>query len=233
MTTYTFTRGRTNHERGSAGANNTPALRDYDVQMQTALTSIGSDVTTAQSNISTLQGYGRIVFAKGITAEDDSTGVTAGTTETAFTNQVTIPASTLAVGDLVTVRAWTKTTNQNSTDTLALKLVIANNTDLKTTAITLAASAAADAATNDIYCFEAHLRVIAVGAAATGKVGGFGLAIKAGGATWQNVTSIDDSTTVGTTSAIYCGLTYTWSVSNANNVVRIKGCSVTVTRPST
>ena len=39
MTTYTFTRGRTNHERGSAGANNTPALRDYDVQVQTALTS--------------------------------------------------------------------------------------------------------------------------------------------------------------------------------------------------
>lgn len=233
MTTYTFTRGRKNKEYGSAGANNTPALRDYDVQVQTALTSIGTNVTTLQGYVTTLQGYGALVFAKGITAEDDSTGVTAGTTETAFTNQVTIPANTLAVGDRIHVKAWTKTTNQNSTDTLALKLVFANNVDLKTTAITVAASAAADAATNDIYCFEANLRVIAIGAAATGKVGGFGLAIKAGGATWQNVTSIDDVTTVGTTSAIYAGLTYTWSVSNANNVVRIKECQVAVWRPST
>lgn len=226
MTTYTFTRGRTNHERGSAGANNTPALRDYDVQVQSALTSIGTNVTT-------LQGYGSLVFAKGITAEDDSTGTTAGTTETAFTNQVTIPASTLAVGDRICIKAWTKTTSDNSTNTLALKLVLANNADLKTTAITVAASAAADAATGDIFCFEANLRVIAIGAAATAKVGGFGLAIKAGGATWQNVTSIDDVTTVGTTSAIYAGLTYTWSASSASNVVRIKECQVSVWRPST
>lgn len=29
MTTYTFTRGRTEHEHGSAAANNTPALRGF------------------------------------------------------------------------------------------------------------------------------------------------------------------------------------------------------------
>lgn len=225
MTTYTFTRGRTSHEHGAAGANNTPALRDYDVQVQSALTSLGTDITT-------LQGRGQVVFAKGITAEDSSTGVTAGTTETAFTNQVTIPASTLAVGDRIRVRATVKATAANSTDTLALKLVLANNADLKTTAIVVAAVAAADSTANDIFNFEATLRVVAVGAAATATLNGAGVAIKAGGATWQNATSTDDVTTVGTTSVIYAGLTYTYSASSAGNVCRIKECFVEVLRPS-
>lgn len=232
MTTYTFTRGRTNHEHGSAGANNTPALRDYDVQVQTALTSIGTNRTTDAANIATLQGYGLTVFAKGITAEDNSTGVTAGTTETGFTNYVTIPTSTLAVGDRISIRALTLTSAQNSTDTLALKLVLASTTDLKTTALVVAASAAADAGTNDIYAFDAHLRVVAIGAAGTAKLNGYGNSILTGGATWQNATSINDVTTIATNAAIYCGLTYTWSVSNAGNVVRIKDFFLTVTRPS-
>lgn len=226
MTTYTFARGRTNHEHGAAGANNTPALRAYDVQVQAALTSIGTNITT-------LQGYGALVFAKGITAEDDSTGTTAGTTETAFTNQVTIPANTLAVGDRIRVRATVKSTTANGSDTLALKLVLANNADLKTTAITIASVAAHDSTAGDIHHFESELRVVAIGAAATGKLNGKGFAIKSGGATWQNVTSVDDSTTVGTTSAIYAGLTYTYSASSASNVSRIKECFVEVLRPST
>lgn len=225
MTTYTFTRGRTSHEHGAAGKNNTPAIRDFDVQVQAALTSIGTDVTT-------LQGRGQVVFAKGITAEDSSTGTTAGTTETAFTNQVTIPADTLAIGDRIRVRATVKATAANSTDTLALKLVLANNADLKTTAIVIAATAAADSAANDIFRFESDLRVVAIGAATAATLNGTGLAIKAGGATWQNATSNDDVTTVGTTSAIYAGLTYTYSVSNAGNVCRIKECFVEVLRPS-
>lgn len=138
MTTYTFTRGRTNHEHGSAAANNTPALRDYDVQVQTALTSIGTDITT-------LQGYGALVFAKGITAEDTSTGVTAGTNETAFTNQVTIPADTLAANDRIRVRGTVKALTAHSTDTLALKLKLATTADLTTTALTIAAVAGIEA----------------------------------------------------------------------------------------
>lgn len=225
MTTYTFTRG-SGHEHGTTGRNNTPALATYDGQVQTALTSIGTDITTEQA-------YGHLVFCKGITAEDDSTGVTAGTDETGFTNYVTIPASTLAVGDRIHVTATVKTTNSNSTDTLALKLNLASTTDLITTATTIAETAAADATTGDIHVFEAHLRVVAIGAAATAKLNGFGTAILCGGATWQNATSTDDVTTIATNAAIYAGLTYTWSVSHANNVARIKECSVRVFRPST
>lgn len=225
MTTYTFTRGRTGHEHGAAGANNTPALRDYDVLAQAALTSIGTDVTT-------LQGYGRLVFAKGITAEDTSTGATAGTTETAFTNQVTIPAATLAANDRIRINGKVRATAAHSTDTLALKLVIANNADLKTTAITVAAVAAADSTAYDEFVFSAELRVKVTGAASTATVDGYGTAIKLGAATWQNATSIADSTTIGTTSAIYCGLTYTYSVSDAGNTCVIKECFVEVIRPS-
>lgn len=225
MTTYTFTRGRQEHEHGSAGQNNTPAIRDLDAQIQTALTSIGTNVTT-------LQGRGQLVFAKGITAEDTSTGTTAGTTETAFTSQVTVPANTLAANDRIRINGKVKATAANSTDTLALKLVIANNADLKTTAIVVAAVAAADSTANDEFVFSAELRVKAIGAAATATVNGHGTAIKLAGATWQNATSIDDSTTVGTTSAIYCGVTYTYSVSNAGNTAVIKECFVEVIRPS-
>lgn len=197
--------------------------------VQTALTAgFGANTRT----VAGLEALGLLVFAKGITAEDSSTGVTAGTTETAFTNQVTIPANTLAVGDRIRIVATVKTTAAHSTDTLALKLVIANNADLKTTAIVLVTKAAADATANDIFRFEADLRVTAIGAAATCSLNGHGLAILAGGATWQNVASIDDVTTVGSTSAIYAGLTYTWNASDAGNVCRIKECFVTVTRPS-
>lgn len=224
MTTYTFSYSDA-HFYGAASRNNTPEAVKLNALVQTALGSIGTDITT-------LQGNGRVVFAKGITAEDSSTGTTAGTTETAFTNQVTIPANTLAVGDRIRVRATVKSTSANASDTLALKLVIANNTGLKTTAITIAAVAAHDSTANDIHRFEADLRVVAIGAAATAKLNGTGLAIKAGGATWQNATSVDDSTTVGTTSAIYAGLTYTYNASSASNVCRIKECFVEVLRPS-
>jgi hypothetical protein len=224
VTTYTFTRGSA-HEHGTTGRNNTPALATYDAQVQTALTSLGTDVTT-------LQGNGRLVFAKGIAAEDNSTGATAGTTETGFTNYVTIPASTLAAGDRVRITAVVKATNANSTDTLALKLNVSTTTDLKTTAFTAAAVAAADSTANDIFVFTADLRVVASGAAATAKFNGFGTAIKCGGATWQNATSTDDVTTVATNAAIYVGLTYTYSASHADNVSRIKECFVSVIRPS-
>lgn len=224
MTTYTFSYSDA-HFYGAASRNNTPEAVKLNALVQTALGSIGTDITT-------LQGNGRVVFAKGITAEDSSTGTTAGTTETAFTNQVTIPANTLAVGDRIRVRATVKSTSANASDTLALKLVIANNTGLKTTAITIAAVAAHDSTANDIHRFEADLRVVAIGAAATATLNGTGLAIKAGGATWQNATSVDDSTTVGTTSAIYAGLTYTYNASSASNVCRIKECFVEVLRPS-
>lgn len=224
MTTYTFSYSDA-HFYGAAGRNNTPEAVKLNALVQTALGSIGTDVTT-------LQGNGRVVFAKGITAEDSSTGTTAGTTETAFTNQVTIPANTLAVGDRIRVRATVKSTSANASDTLALKLVLANNADLKTTAITIAAVAAHDSTANDIHRFEADLRVVAIGAASTATLNGTGLAIKAGGATWQNATSVDDSTTVGTTSAIYAGLTYTYNASSASNVCRIKECFVEVLRPS-
>lgn len=224
MTTYTL--GHTNsHFHGSATHANAPEDVKLAALIQTQLDALGVDITA-------LQGNGRVVFAKGITAEDNSTGVTAGTTETAFTSQVAIPASTLAVGDRIRVRATVKSTNANASDTLALKLVLANNADLKTTAIVIAAVAAHDSTAGDIHRFEADLRVVAVGAAATATLNGTGLAIKAGGATWQNATSIDDVTTVGTASAIYAGLTYTYNGSSASNVSRIKECFVEVLRPS-
>lgn len=224
MTTYTL--GYSNAKfHGSSGANNTPEPVKIAALAQAQFDAIGTDITA-------LQGYGRLVFAKGITAEDTSTGATAGATETAFTNQVTIPADLLAANDRIRINGKVRATAANGSDTLALKLVIANNADLKTTAITVAAVAAADSTANDEFVFSAELRVKAIGAAATATVNGHGTAIKLGAATWQNATSIADVTTCGTTSAIYCGVTYTYNASSAGNTSVIKECFVEVIRPS-
>lgn len=194
-----------------------------------------SDQTTARVMILPVAGAGAAgpVFAKGISAEDTSTGTTAGTTETPFTNQVVIPAGTLRVGDRIRLRAKVFCVLQNSTDTVALALALAaNSAGLAASTLNAATVAAVDAATSDSWQLEAELRVTAIGAPATASVNGSGKSWKNGSTPAFLGTAVDDNTTVGTLTDITVGVTYTWSVSNANNQVRIKELFVEVLRPT-
>lgn len=174
-----------------------------------------------------------VVFAKSITSEDTSTGVTAGTNETYFTNLVQIPASTLAAGDLVRVTARVFCVATNSTDTLALKLKCAAAAGLVASTCVLSSTAALDVADNDAFFLSSTFRVVAVGAAATAKFNGSGLSYKTNAGTAILGTSLNDDTSVATTAVIDVGVTYTWSVSNAGNQARIKQLFVEVIRPTT
>jgi len=225
MTTYALAAQTIKGWRGTTGQGNTPDLVTTIANVNTLAATIATDVTT-------LQNYGRIVFAKGITAEDTSTGVTAGTNETAFTNLVQIPANTLAANDIIRVRARTFCVATNSTDTLTLKLKFAAAAGLTSSTLVLSSTAATDVANSDSQTLSAELRVVAIGAAATAKFNGSGMSFVDSAGTAIRGTAINDDTSVATNAIIDCGVTYTWSVSNANNQVRIKHLFIEVIRPS-
>lgn len=174
---------------------------------------------------------GSIVFSQGISSEDTSTGVTAGTNETAFTNYVRIPADTLRAGDRIRIRAKTFCVATHTTDTLALKMKLAAASGLVASTLVVSSTAAVDVANSDVHALQAALRVVAIGAAATAKFNGFGYSFKTGASAAFLGTAIDDDTSVATNAAIDVGVTYTWSVSDASNQVRIKELFVEVVRP--
>lgn len=217
---------------GTTGKIDTPDVVTLRDNVNTLAATIATDRDADVAAVATLQGYGRLVFAKGITAEDTSTGVTAGTNETAFTNIVQIPANTLAANDLIRVRARTFCVATNSTDTLTLKLKFAAAAGLVASTLVLSSTAATDVANSDSQTLSAELRVVAIGAAATAKFNGSGLSFVDSAGTAIRGTAINDDTSVATNAIIDCGVTYTWSVSNAGNQVRIKQIFVEVIRPS-
>lgn len=203
--------------------------------IQTALTAgFGANSGTlaaSEASIAALEAKGLIVFAKGITAEDSSTGVTAGTNETAFTNKVTIPANTFAVGDRVRVHAKVSHVSNNSTDTVALVLAFAASGGLVASTCILSQVAAVDASSGSwLLTFEG--RIIAIGAATTATIEGVGTSFKTGGTPAFLATELAAHTSVATNAIIDVGVTYVWSVSHADNVVRLVDLWVAVVRPS-
>jgi len=220
MTTLTYSIPNYHGETSPTTGAHVPETLKLATAVQAAIDAL--DVVDAA-----LTANGRLVFAKGITAEDTSTGVTAGVVETIFTNKVTIPLSTLAANDRIRIRAKVKATAANSTDTLALKL---RNGGLSGTI--LAAVAAADSTAGDEFWLTFEGRQKAIGAAVTASLNGAGNAIKLGAPTWQNATTVDDVTAVATDAAIDIVLTYQYSVSNAGNTCVIKELFVEILRPS-
>lgn len=196
--------------------------------VQTALTAgFGNNTRT----VAGLEALGLVVFAKGITAEDSSTGLTAGTNETAFTNIVQIPANTLAVGDRIRVVAKVSHVTDNGGDTVALVLAFAAAAGLVASTCILSTVAAVDAAAGS-WTLTFDGRVVAIGAAATAELEGTGCSYKSGATPAFLSTDLADHTSVATDAIIDCGVTYVWSGSSASNVVRLKNLHVTVTRPS-
>lgn len=141
--------------------------------------------------------------------------VTNTTTETDFSKTATIPANTLKVGDVVTVRGAQTVPNTNSTDTLAIKTYFGANT--AGTALLAANTGAVDVADNDVGYQEYHIEIRSVGATGSAYPIGFHV--------------LDSTTTVftklvgtlisniDTTKNIVVKQSATWSVANAGNNV--------------
>jgi hypothetical protein len=231
-TSYTLADQTFEGWHGTTGQGNTPEIVTLRDNVNTLAATIASNRDTDVAAVTTLQGRGQVIFAKGITAEDTSTGVTAGTNETAFTNLVQIPADTLAANDYIRVTARTFCVATNSTDTLVLKLKFAAAAGLVASTLVLSSTAAADVANSDSQRLTFEGRVVAIGAAATAKFNGSGLSFTDSAGTALLGTAVNDDTTVATNAIIDVGATYTWSASSAGNQVRIKHLFVEVIRPS-
>lgn len=91
-----------------------------------------------------------------------STVITNTNTETAFSNgSYTVPANTLAVGDVISVRAKVFCISENSTNTHQIKLYMGG------TPITIVDSSARQLAANDVVEIEANITVRTITASGT------------------------------------------------------------------
>ena len=145
----------------------------------------------------------------------ESATVTASTTETIFsTGALSIPANSLRVGDVIRIRARGVVTNQNSTDTLTVRVRLGG---VAGTAVF--ASAATDPATNDLFYIDGDIVVRAIGSSGEIVAGGVvGIGVPGTGTT--RVAGLT-STTVSTAASLDFSITAQWSVNNASNVVSL------------
>lgn len=140
-----------------------------------------------------------------------SAAVTNTVTATAFDKSYTIPANTLAVGDIIRIRGQGIATATNSTDTLAVDIKIGS-----TTILTIPAT---DVANNDIFVFDVTVIVRTIGASGTFvALASYNIGVP-GTATTR--TQSKASTAIDTTAAQAITVVATWSVANAGNSVRL------------
>jgi len=140
-----------------------------------------------------------------ISAEVENT-----TTETDFDKTFTIPANTLQVGDVFDIWAHVHVIDNNSTDTLTLRLKIGS--------VLLLASAALDVEDDDIAIFHGRLVVRTIGATGTifgSFIHGFDVAGTAAGVHEKAEATLD------TTADQVVKVTAEWSVAHADNEVRL------------
>lgn len=149
-----------------------------------------------------------------------ATAVANTAAETAFDQSVTIPASTLAAGDVIRVRAQGIATATHTTDTLTIKLYIG------TTAVIV--TAAVDVADNDIFYIEADIVIRTAGASGTLVAAGVEALGAAGTATARP--QFKASTAVDTTASQAIAVKATWSAADAGNSVRMDVLNVQVIR---
>lgn len=154
-------------------------------------------------------------------ATTDGLGTASSTAENAFTiNQVTLPANDLRVGDVLKIRGRVVVTNQNSTDTIAIKLYLG--------AVVLASIAAFDPATNDEILIAGEFTITAIGA--SGKVQGSALFTAGAPGTATAREAALQSTTIDTTAVALVKATATWSASSANDVSVLRDLTVQLVR---
>jgi len=196
---------------------------------------------SANSNVSRLSGVGPLVgrvvtaVASGATtvnvlltpdahkslaysSEAASTAVSNDTAETNFDTYVTLPANSLAPGDVIRVRAQVIATSTNSTDTLTLKLKLGTTTIVSTAAV--------DVANNDIGFIDFDIVIRTDGASGTMVGAGVqGLGVPG---TVTAKPALLASTAIDTTASKVVAVSATWSNASASNSCRLDVLNVQV-----
>lgn len=146
-----------------------------------------------------------------------STAHTSTTTEALFdTGQFSIPANTLAAGDIITVQYWGIATATTNTDTLTIKLYLGG---LGGTAI--CTGTATDIADNVVFSGEAQIQIRTIGASGTFVARATHNKVPAASLTATEVIQTTNSTTLNTTTAQVIGLGADWSTTDVNNSCRL------------
>jgi hypothetical protein len=142
-----------------------------------------------------------------------ASGAVSNTTVTTnFDNSsYTIPANTLQVGDVITIKGQGIATATNSTDTLSVGVKIGSTA--------LFAPTGVDVANNDIFAFEVNIQIRSIGASGTFVADAMCSIGAAGTGTVRSY--LTASTTIDTTAAQTIAATGTWSVANAGNSCRL------------
>lgn len=163
-------------------------------------------------------GLGRgVLFA----ATTDSAAVTNTLAETAFaTNQFTLPANSLKVGDVIRFKGRAVVTAQHTTDTIAIKFYVGG--------VNVIAVAAFDPGTNDEIFFDGFVTVTAIGA--SGKIQGSGITVAGAPGTATARAFSLASTTLDTTATALVKASATWSAADAGNSVLLRDLVVELIR---
>lgn len=146
------------------------------------------------------------------------------TAETAFDKSYTIPANMLQAGDLLKIRAVVFVLDQNSTDTLTLKLKLGSTV--------LLTSIATDVADNDVGILEANVLIRTIGTSGTYIAWGDSYldaeaaAVTAAGLRYD----FTPSTAINTTTTNAITVTGTWSVAHADNECYLDALTVELER---
>lgn len=147
----------------------------------------------------------------------DSSDVENTDTETAFDQTVAFDGAMLKVGDVLELEAVAEVSDNNSTDTLTLRLKISDGSNT----ITVAASLAVDVADSDVGHLRGRLTVRAVGA--SGSVAGAGEAtLDAPAADVALAKTIVTPSTLDTTGSLTVSVTAKWSAAHADNEVNLQ-----------
>ena len=152
----------------------------------------------------------------------DSTTITNVTAETPFSLSYTIPANSLAAGDVIRIRGAVTIPSTNSTDTLTLKLKIGSTVLVTTVAV--------DVANNDVGYFDALITIRTIGASGTLVAVGQSTLGVPGTAVPRSF--VLGSTAVDTTAAQALTMTATWSVANTSNQCALSSLVVEMERGS-
>lgn len=141
------------------------------------------------------------------------------TTETAFSQKITIPAYTLKGLTRLQFGGAVISTATNSTDTLTVKAYLGTAAD--NTGHLLFDSGALDVANNDAAAFEGWCQVKTAGGASTGFLAGFSVGAPKSAGTLKGTTVDAVEAQFSTIADMYLVVTATWSVASASNSCRL------------
>jgi len=153
----------------------------------------------------------------------DSSEVENSTTETLFDTSYTLPANMLAAGDVLRVKAQAFVLDQNSTDTLTLKLYVGGLTGIE-----IVTTGAVDVADSDLGTIECDIVIRTIGA--TGTLVAMGTQSLGVPGTVTAKPFQKASTAIDTTASQVIGVSAEWSVAHADNEALLRSLSVELVR---